>query len=367
MALLDQFVARRWLGVFFPALAVLTCIFLGGDAAGGMWRLAEEGIPAGSIALHFLLKLPTTFYLMLPVAALLATLLSLAALKRSNELGAFLFSGISRARIARPVLICALAASLASLTVNERIAPPANRAALDLVRAPSPGPGGGASTLVGTRGIWLIQGEKVVHIRSVENGGRTLLFPTMLSFTGPDFTRLASRVDAAEGRWEKGRWVLEGAVTRFFTGDVPSEVRGPETVRLEVAVTPSEFFKVRRKPEEMTRRELLDYVRDLKMAGLPFNRYALRVHRNISVALLPLVFSLIALGVAFLVPVRGGVPLGAGISLLLVMLFWSLYSFTLSLGNAGALDPALAAWGMVGLFTLAGFAFLAVTRRVRLT
>jgi hypothetical protein len=29
MALLDRFIARRWTGVFLPALGVLMCVFLG--------------------------------------------------------------------------------------------------------------------------------------------------------------------------------------------------------------------------------------------------------------------------------------------------------------------------------------------------
>jgi lipopolysaccharide export system permease protein len=306
---------------------------------------------------------------MAPIAALLATLLSLTALKRSNELGAFFFAGVSRFRVARPVLLCALAVSLLSLAVNERVAPLANRAGMDILRgaprAPDQG-GTGASTLVGTQGIWLIMRERVIHIRNVEKGGTLLISPTVLTFTGSDFTQLATRVDAPEGRWDDGEWVLDKAMTRTFSGDVPSQVGGPRTEHLRLGISPREFFKVRRKPEEMTRKELLDYVRDLRMAGLPSFRFAVRVHRNLSVGLLPFVFVLIALAVAFVVPVRGGVPLGAAVSILTTMVFWSLYSFTLSLGNAGTLPPALAAWGMTVLFTAAGLAALAATKRVRL-
>jgi LPS export ABC transporter permease LptG len=373
MALLDRLVVRRWTGVFFPALVVLMCIYLGGDAAGGMWDLVQDKIPAGRMVLHYVLKIPTTFYLMVPIAALLATLLSLASLKRSNELGAFFFSGVSRLRIARPVLSCALAASLASLVVTERVEPFANRASREAIRLGSARERGGVSTLVGLRGIWLIQGERVIHIRSLENGGNVLISPTVLTFTSPAFNQLASRVDAPVGRWRGdgggagGRWVMEDAMERAFAGDVPVEVRGPATVSLDLGISPREFHKVRRKPEEMTRLELLDYVRRLRMAGLPSFRHAVRIHSSVAVSFMPLIFGLIALAVGFRMPVRGGVPLGTGISLLLVMFFWSLYSFTLSLGNTGALDPALAAWGMVVFFTVAGFAFLILARRVRLT
>lgn len=375
MALVDRFVTRRWFGVFLPALAVMASVYLGGDAAAGLWGLANEGIPPGRIALHYLLKLPNVLYQMAPVAALLATLLSLTALKRSRELGAFFFAGVSRFRLARPVLACALGVSLLSLAVNERVAPAANRAGMDILRGGGTGKTGSASTLVGTRGIWLIHGARVIHIRNVEEDGTTLIAPTVLTFSSPDFTELVQRVDAPEGRWEgtggdegeeEGAWVLDLALRRRFSGDVPVEVNGPGTERLDLGITPGEFFKVRRKPEEMSRTELSDYVDDLKRAGLPWFRYALRIHRNLSVSLLPLVFGLLALAVSFLVPVRGGVPLGAAISLLLAMLFWSLYSFTLTLGANGVLPPALAAWGMLGVFTLAGLGTLAATRRVRL-
>lgn len=372
MAVVDRFLVRSWMGVFIPALVVLTSVFLGTDAALGLWDLADKGIPAGRIALFFLLKLPSILTMMTPIAALIATLLSLASLKRSNELGALFFAGISRFRLARPVLACALGVSLLSLAVNERLAPPANRAGMDIVRRGAAEGRGGATTLVGTRGIWLIQGARVIHIRNIEQGGEVLIAPTVLTFTGSDFTQLAWRLDAPEARWKgkpggtEGRWTAEQAVTRTFEGDVPATLTGPGEATLDLGITPAEFFKVRRKPEEMSRAQLADYIDDLKMAGLPWARYAVRVHRNLAVALLPAVFGVLALAVSFLVPVRGGVPLGTAISLLLAMLFWTLYTFTLNLGTTGVLPPALAGWGMLGVFTLAGLATLAATRHVRL-
>ncbi len=359
---LDRFLARRWTGAFLPALGVLLAVYLGGEVATRVWPLLQEGIPAGRIAAHFLLKLPLIFYTMAPVAALLATLLTLTALKKSGELGAMFFSGVRPWDVVRPLALCALLVTAFTFAINQRLVGAANRASEELVRSNR----SGAPTLVGTRGIWLIEGNRILHIRSVEGEGTVLLDPTILTFTGTDFTRLAERMDGEKAVWSGESWRLSGAWTRRFEADSPLPPSGPEEVTLSLGVRPDKFFKVQRWPDEMGQKELAEYIRDLRLTGLPSARHAVRWHRNLAVSLLPLALALVAITVAFRIPLRGGVPVGTAAGLLILLAFWSLYSFTLSLGGTGTIHPALAAWGMPLLLTVAGALSIALSPRVRL-
>jgi lipopolysaccharide export LptBFGC system permease protein LptF len=117
----------------------------------------------------------------------------------------------------------------------------------------------------------------------------------------------------------------------------------------------------------MNRGELNRYIENLKRAGLHYHQYEVQAHDKTAFALLPLVFCVIALPVGFQVSIRGGAPLGTGLSILLALIFWSMYSLALSLGNSGILPAAFAAWCTGILFTVLGVAALLLKPSPRLT
>ncbi|UCG38654.1 MAG: LptF/LptG family permease [bacterium] len=360
---LGRYIIRRWLLSFIPALLMLVTAYLAGDTAFTMWELLKQGLSPPVIAAHFALKVPTMAYQITPIAALLATLLTLTGMKRSGEMTAAFASGVSGTGFSLPILACALTVSLASYYLNETLAPGANRVSRDLVRSRS-GPG---SSVVGTERIWLLEGSRVIHIRSVQEGGKVLLEPTILQFEGKGLRKLDLRMDAPVVRWENGQWVAEKTFLRRFEEGFLTQTEVLSDTRLPMRIRPEEFYRVRRKPEEMSRVELVRYVENLRLAGLPFSWHQVRIYRKASAAALSLIFTVIALPVGFGVPIRGGVPLGIGLSLLLTIIFWSGFSFSLSLGYSGLIPAPAAAWAAQAVALVLGLAALWLVKRPRLT
>jgi lipopolysaccharide export system permease protein len=360
---LDRYLARRWLLSFFPSLVALVAVYLGGDTVFTMWDLIKRDIPPYITALHFALKTPTMFYQMTPVAALVATLLTLTGMKRSGEITAAFVSGTGIIRLSMPFLLIALAVSTLSYYMNETVAPSANRISRDLVRTRS----GSGSSVVGTERIWLLEENRIVYIMSVQRNGTELLEPTILQFRGTGLKSLELRVDAKRAYWKDGSWFADETYNRRFEDGLLTQTRKLENILLPISIQPGEFHRIRRKPEEMSRAELVRYVEDLKMAGLPFDWHNVRIYRKASAASLSLVFTVIALPVGFLVPIRGGVPLGIGLSIFLAILFWSAFSFCLSLGYSGLIPAPAAAWVSQIVFLTLGLVALVSVRRPRLT
>jgi lipopolysaccharide export system permease protein len=358
---IGQYITKKWLLLFLPSLAILMAAYLSGDLAFGLVKLSDQGISTSGVLLHFGLKLPTIFYQMAPIAALMATLLTITGMKRSGELGTMFASGISALRTSLPILLAAACVSIFSYYIDENVAPSANRMSQDIVRGAS-----GSRYVVGTGRIWLLEGKRIVHIRNVENKGQLLMEPTILMIdeTRPD--ALASRIDAVQAYWEDGAWTAVDSVTRHFDGEVLVSTETAPGRPIPIDISPDEFYRVRRKPEEMGRRELMRYVDNLRAAGLPYHWYEVRIFRNSAVAALPLLFSLLAIPVGFMVPVRGGVPVGIGLSVAVTIVFWALFSFTLSLGYSGILAAPVSAWTMNILFLAAGTLTLLLYRRPRL-
>ena len=360
---LDRYITRRWFFSFIPSLIVLVAAYMAGDMALSMLELVKRSVPPSTIAIHFALKTPTMFYQMTPIAALVATMLTLTGMKRSGEMTAILVSGWGIVRFSTPVLAASIVVSLFSYYVNETVAPGANRISRDLVRS---GPGSGGF-VVGTERIWLLEGNRIVYIRSAQEEGTVLVEPTVLQFAGKGLRELELRIDAPLARWQNGTWIADEAYLRLFTDNMISETRILANRPLPILVHPEEFHRVRRKPEEMSRAELIRYVANLRKAGLPSDWHNVRIYRKSSAAALSLIFTVIALPVGLLVPIRGGVPLGVGLSIFLAILFWSAFSFCLSLGYSGLIPAPAAAWASQIVFLSLGLIALGVIRRPRLT
>lgn len=360
---LDRYMIRRWLLFFIPAMIVLGAAYLASDAAFTLWEYIRRGLSPAHIAMHYILKTPNILYQMAPIASLIATLLTMTDMKRSGEMTAAFTIGISGVRLSGPVLAIAVVVSLLAFYVTESMAPGANRISRDLVRKES----GAGSSVVGTKRIWLLEGNRVIHIRSVQDGGARLTQPTVLQFEGKGLWNLSLRMDAESVVWEDNAWKAEEVILRRFSDGILTDSKVLKDQRLPIRIRPEEFYRVRRKPEEMSMSELRKYILNLQAAGLPYTTHQVSIYLKVSTAAISLIFAVIALPVAFLMPIRGGVPMGLGLSILLVLIFWSLFSMALTLGYTGIIPPPVAAWVAQALFLLLGLTTLALMKHPRLT
>ena len=360
---IDRYMIRRWLLFFIPAMVVLGAAYLASEAAFTLWEYIRRGLSPGHIGMHYTLKIPNILYQMAPIASLIATILTMSSMKRSGEMTAIMATGTSGFRMSTPVLVIAVIVSLLAFYVTESMAPGANRISRDLVRKGS----GAGSSVVGTKRIWLLEGNRVIHIRSVHDGGTRLTHPTVLQFDGKGLQNLSLRMDADSVIWEDKAWKAEEVVLRRFSDGNLVEATVLKDQRLPISISPEEFSRVRRKPEEMSMSELKKYILNLKAAGLPYITHQVSIYQKVSTAAISLIFTVIALPVAFLMPIRGGVPMGLGLSILLVLVFWSLFSLALTLGYTGILQPPVAAWSAQVLFLLLGLSSLTLIKHPRLT
>lgn len=354
---------RKWTTLFLVSLSALALAYLVSEISLRIWSLSDLDIPVSSLAMHFFLKLPTIAYQIAPVASLIATLLTITGLKQTRELGALCSSGISDLRIGLPLLAASFAVSLLSFYVGETIAPSTLKLSRDITRE---GKGAG-SHLVGTDRIWLLESNRVIHIRNVELDGTLLIEPTILQFSGKGLTRISKRIDAPNATWEDGTWIMENGIIRHFEDGRLTYSEPAARIKTPISIKPEEFFQVRRTPEEMSRGELSRYIENLKYSGLAYHIYEVQMHSRAALALIPLIFGLIALPIGFQVPVRGAAPLGMGISIAITVIYWSFLSLALSLGDSGMIPAVVSAWSANVLFSVLGVLGFAIKRTPRLT
>ncbi|MBI2116530.1 MAG: LptF/LptG family permease, partial [candidate division NC10 bacterium] len=173
MRLLDRYIARESLKILLLCLVVFMGVYVIVDLFEKFSRFLEARVAPTLILRYYLFRLPRIFTEVLPVAVLLAGLLSLGSLARHNELLAMKMGHVSTLRIALPCIALGLTASLAAWLTTEYVAPRTSERALNIERTEVrrlP-----AHRITRDSDIWYrAKGNRFVHISLIESQSRLI-------------------------------------------------------------------------------------------------------------------------------------------------------------------------------------------------
>jgi lipopolysaccharide export system permease protein len=124
--LLTRYVIREHIGPLVFALSALTSLLMLQYVARQLANLAGKGLPWAAIGQFFVLSLPFTIAMTLPMAVLVATLYAFGRMAAEHEITAFKASGVRVRTMMLPVLFCALLLSLFMVWFNDQVLPAAN-------------------------------------------------------------------------------------------------------------------------------------------------------------------------------------------------------------------------------------------------
>jgi lipopolysaccharide export system permease protein len=122
----SRYVLREHLGPLLFSLSALTSLLLLNYIARKFGDLAGKGIPARVIAEFFLLSVPFTVAMTLPMAVLVSALYAFSRLASENEITAFKASGVSMGRLLAPAIWGSAALTLLMIVFNDQVLPRAN-------------------------------------------------------------------------------------------------------------------------------------------------------------------------------------------------------------------------------------------------
>jgi len=209
MTIIDRYIVRAVLaatGLVMAVLLVLAVliIFIGeqGDVGQGHYT-------AFSALWYSLLSMPQAAWELLPIGALLGSLLGLGQLARNSELIVLRASGVSVARIAGSALIAGLILLAVEVVLGELLATQLEQTAnaqkaLDRF----------SNLSFGSSGAWVRDGNTILNVEHLTGRGR---FGGMLLFQLSPDHRLVSIGHAEHASpVSKGHWVLDGYTESRF-------------------------------------------------------------------------------------------------------------------------------------------------------
>ena len=359
MRIFDRYVLRQYLPALLLALLAFISIFLVVDFIEKLNRFLDHQAPAWAVVRYFAWKTPYIVVMMLPVALLMATFLTLGQMARFHELSAIVTSGESLARVAVPVLFVACLASAAAFLLGELVVPQATvrrerilEHEIDKV-PPAPETERNDVTVRG-------RGGAVYVVRLYLVPERRMHDVSIYSYEGG---RLRRRIDARVGEWKGDAWLLRQGTERHFRLDGTERSRRFDRLRLVTAEGPEQFGSPPDDPDQLGYFDLRRYLRRAGPHGAELTRYRVDLHVKLAFPLANLIVGII--GCVLAMQVRHPTPaLSFGLSVSIAFAYFGVMRLCEALGDGGLLAPWAAGWAPpAGFGAWAGYLLNRLHRR----
>jgi LPS export ABC transporter permease LptG/LPS export ABC transporter permease LptF len=342
-----------WVVLMLASFMVLFDAFTLFDLLGD---IAKNHISLGIVVSYFAHLLPMMVYQLLPLAALVATLITLGLLAKNNEITAFKASGVSLFRLALPAILAGVLLSAGMFLLDDTFLPYANQrqdALHDRIK------GRPAQTYFQPSHQWIFgEHDKIYNYQVFDPDGN--LFGGLNVFElDPSTFQVRRRIYADRASWEPNldSWILEKGWVRDFSN---SSVSSFTVFRVdsfsELSEPPSYFKREVFQYDQMNWWQLRNYIRSLQKAGFDAAHLSVEWHKKFAFPLITTIIIFLAIPFSLLVGTRGavgGIALAVGIGIA----YWSIAALFEALGTVGQLPPLLAAWAPDAIFAFAGLYF----------
>jgi lipopolysaccharide export system permease protein len=354
MTILGRHIFGEFIRIFLMVLIGILVVYLCMDFLQKADSFIRYKANIAQVTRYFLYSLPAMAASSLPIAALMAALLSLGNLSRHNEIIAMRAGGVSLGMIIAPVLAGGLLISAMGFFNNEYVMPVYTARAntiknVEIEKKQQ-------RVVFQQRKLWLRGPDNSIANIDLISPDRNEMIGINIFKLTPEFA-VRERIKADSLLWENGAWRLKHG-RKFILGEDTVQSAPVDGEVFNIVDSPDDLGMIVKSSEEMNFLELWDYVKRLKMSGYEAARYEVDLYSKLSFPLSSLLMVLIATPLSLQKVRSGGFGKGIALAVLIAFIYWALVSAGTALGRSGALPPLEAAWlanvlfASVSLYTL---------------
>ena len=367
--ILDAYLGRMYLGVFAVTFAGLVAIFYIStfiELSEKLFKAQDPGQMLRMMLEYLYWATPQFMYFCIPLAVLIAGLVTIGIVTRSSELIVMRACGISLYRTAMPLAVFALVAGAGLFLLEEQVLAASKKHAdtlLSVIRT------GSARTFDMANRQWLVaKNGDIYNYIGFDAQHSELNYLSVFRFSAKawrlqsrSFFRTASFGGQTTGREDLVGWDGKDGWTREF--DRRAEERSFRPVpAATLQMEPPQYFATEPlDADEMTYGQLKRYIAEMRTVGFNVVKYEVALHRKVSFPWVTLIMTLIA--VPFAVSTgRRGAMYGIWLAIVLAVLYRIADSVFGALGTGGVMMPMLAAWSANILFAAVAIYLLLTVR-----
>ena len=352
---LDLYVLMGFWFFFALVLAVFVSLFVLVTLFELLADIVKNDVDAEIVARYFFFLLPQVLYYVIPLTVLMAVLINLGTLTKTNEILAVKASAISLYRVAMPVVIMGLVLSVGLYGLQDFLLPVSNQLQDEYRNTIK---GRASQTYRDPDRKWMVgSNDQIYHYRYFDPDQNVFGGISVFEFEPARF-KLRRWVFATRAAWDDAAWVFEDGWIRTLRPDGSVNYQAFDDVAFDGMVDgPEHFKKDVRTAQQMTYLELRRYIQDLRQSGFDVNDLTVELHRKLSFPLVSFIMAVIGIPFSFMTGKRGAFY-GIGMCVVTGIFYWSTFELFDKLGGVERLSPVIAAWfpnlifGSLGLWLL---------------
>jgi LPS export ABC transporter permease LptF/LPS export ABC transporter permease LptG len=362
LGILDRYVATLYFRVAILAAVALAGIFYIATFLDLSDKIFRGQATWSMLGAYFWYATPQYIYYVLPLAVLVAALVTIGLLTKNSELIVIKACGISLYRVALPMVVAATLAGGVLMLLEERVLGPANRRAEALRHVIR---GGSPDTFDVLHRQWVTGSNgEIYHYEYYDARARRLTGVSVYEF-GERMQILARRVYAESATFDAAAgattWTAQQGWTRELTPEGQTRAFTP-FAQAAVDLEPPSYFGTQQPDERfMSYTQLREYTERLRGTGFDVSAQLVALERKLSFPFVTIVMTLLAVPFAVTTGRRGAMY-GIGIGIVMALTYWVAISVFAALGTGGIMTPILAAWAPNLLFGAAASYLLLTVR-----
>jgi LPS export ABC transporter permease LptF/LPS export ABC transporter permease LptG len=352
--ILDDYLMRDFafnFGLVVGSLVILSLIFTMFELLGDMLR---PGHVSWWVMGEYLLNLtPFLLYNLAQYSVLLAVLITLGLMQRSNEVTALKATGISIYRIITPVLLVSVLVAGGLFLSDQFYLPHTNKRQDALLNEIKGKP---AQTYLNPYRKWIFGQHSTIYYYQVFDSDRNQFGDLSVFQFNPKTFQLISRIYTDRANWNDGlhRWICAQGWQRSFTGSAIHNFQTFDVATFDtVSEAPAYFKKEVKQSLEMNYEQLRRYIHDLQQSGFEVVKLRVQLQKKIAFPVITFVMGVLAIPFALSAGKRGATA-GVATAIAIAVVYTVVSGLFEAMGNISQLPPVLAAWSPDVIFALVG-------------
>ncbi len=333
--ILNRYLLKQNLFLMLIILFSGISIYLIVDFVTRMNAVMESGIGLITAMKYFAYKVPLIITQIMPAIFMLAVIVQVALMHRSNEMIALESNSISFVRPALFFIIYAVFVFMALLTFSETLGVKGYQQTKTIWDSDI------RQRQIEGRGVdqlWFKEGKSIVFIRKAwpDMGKGTGI--TVYKLAGPD--KVEEIIEAPEFTVSNGKWVLSRPVILKIHEFQKTEMDSME-LSLKTELTSFSIIASRMPYEALSIFTLGDLIAQLKESGSNVERLVTTWHSKVAYPFALVVMTILGLALATVIK---NIYSLVTLSLVIVFLYYTVYVFGVSYAEEGIIAPFWGAW-----------------------
>jgi lipopolysaccharide export system permease protein len=338
--ILDKYILKEFSKFFVITFVSFILLFIIMDFFEKIRMFLSNHASVNQIASYFVCSIPMIIYYILPPAILLSTLTTFGSFSKHNEITAMKANGIPVYRIALPVMIFGVCASVFLFYFSELIVPASIQKTQHIIKVEIQK----RKTLGSFKQneIWYRSGNAVYNFKYFDVD-KNILKGVTINYLNPDFA-LKARIDAKRAEWKNDHWVFYDVLEIHQADETdPLFGRTKEKV-INIPERPQDFKVMQTDAENMGYFELKRYIRKIKSEGYDVIKYQVALYSKIAFPFITIIMIFLAIPFSLRSERSGGIMQSAGLAVFIGFSYWIVNAVFVSLGKSEFLPAVLAAW-----------------------